>query len=532
MNLEKYRTLFVNEAGDHLVEMGRVVVALEGGAGGAQADEAVDQLFRMAHSIKGMAASLEYDSIAALAHALEDCLEPLRSGGVIDPVVLQLAGLAIRALEEMVGHVESVGESPPARGQLVEWLRDPASAMLTKATAATEPLRASPSRAVRVRTELIDRFLASIGELLQRRGRLEELHRFSPAWEGRHALTEELDRMEHVVRELRRRALDIRTTSVRRLTERLPIVVSDLARGLGKRVRFEASGDEVEVDRAILDQLDDPLLHLVRNALDHGIELPDDRVGRGKDPVGTLRLRAWLEAGRLRLRLEDDGKGIDVEALRRKAVERGLLMEMVAEDLPPERVFDFVFEPGISTASAVTDISGRGVGMDAVKRAVEALGGTIRLESAAGAGTSIELDLPSMVALQRVLLVQVGGERVALPVAPLEAVLGAEEARVEREEGVDAFFLYKDEPLPLLDLGQQIGLPHVDSALAANVLVLEVRGFKLGLHVQRAIGNLEVYVRDVPAPLDEIAVLGGVAVLPDGAPVFLLELGVVVERFL
>lgn len=531
MNLEKYRTLFVQEAGDHLVEMGRAVVALEEGVGGAQADESVDLLFRMAHSIKGMAASLEYDSIAALAHALEDCMEPLRSGGGIDPQLLQLASLAIRALEEMVGHVESDGEAPPAREQLVEWLRNPASAQLARAAVPEAP-RATTARAVRVRTELIDRFLASIGELLQRRGRLEELHRFAPAWEGRHALAEELDRMDHVVRELRRRALDIRTTSVRRLTERLPIVVSDLARALGKRVRFDAQGDEVEVDRAILDQLDDPLLHLVRNALDHGIELPDDRVGCGKDPVGTLRLRAWLEAGRLRLRLEDDGKGIDVEALRRKAVERGLLMEMVAEDLPPERVFDFVFEPGISTAQALTDISGRGVGMDAVKRAVEALGGTIKLESTAGAGTAIELDLPSMVALQRVLLVQVGGERVALPVGPLEAVLGAEEARVERQDGVDAFFLYKEEPLPLLDLGQQIGLPQVDGAASANVLVLEVRGFKLGLHVQRAIGNLEVYVRDVPAPLDEIAVLGGVAVLPDGAPVFLVELGVVVERFL
>jgi two-component system chemotaxis sensor kinase CheA len=170
--------------------------------------------------------------------------------------------------------------------------------------------------------------------------------------------------------------------------------------------------------------------------------------------------------------------------------------------------------------------------MDAVKRAVEALGGTIALHSAPGTGTEIELDLPSMVALQRVLLAQVGGERVALPLAPLEAVLGAEEARVEREDGVDAFFLYKDEPLPLLDLGQHIGLPRVDSAHAGNVLVLEVRGFKLGLHVERAVRNLEVYVRDVPPPLDEIPVLGGVAILPDGAPVFLLELGVVVERFL
>jgi two-component system chemotaxis sensor kinase CheA len=531
LDLEKYRTLFVNEASDHLVEMGRALVALEGGASGAAADEAVDALFRMAHSIKGMAASLEYDSAAALAHALEDCLEPLRRGGGMDAVVLRLATEAIRALEEMVASVEATGAAPLPRAQLVEWLRDPSAARDQPLAPAAAP-RAARSRSVRVRTELIDRFLASIGELLQRRERLEELHRHAPAWEGRHALAEELDRMDHLVRELRRRALDIRTTRVQRLTERLPMVASDLARALGKRVRFEVSGDEVEVDRAILDHLDDPLLHLVRNAVDHGIEPPAQRSAAGKDEVGALRVRAWLEAGRLRLLLSDDGRGIDVETLRRKAVERGLLLEAVAEDLPPERVFELAFEPGMSTASQVTDISGRGVGMDAVKRAVEALGGTIALRSTPGAGTQIELDLPSMVALQRVLLVQVGGERVALPVAPLEAVLGAEEARVEREDGVDAFFLYKEEPLPLLDLGQQIGLPRVEGALAGNVLVLEVRGFKLGLHVQRAVGNLEVYVRDVPPPLDALAVLAGVAVLPDGAPVFLLELGVVVERFL
>jgi two-component system chemotaxis sensor kinase CheA len=531
LDLEKYRTLFVNEASDHLVEMGGALVTLEGGATGAAADEAVDLLFRMAHSIKGMAASLEYDSVAALAHALEDCLEPLRRGGGLDALLLRLATEAMHALQEMVAVVEATGAPPPPRAQLVEWLRQPSSAQAQRPAPSRAP-SALPSRFVRVRTELIDRFLASIGELLQRRGRLEQLNRFAPNWAGRHALSEELDRMDHVVRELRRRALDIRTTSVRRLTERLPIVASDLARALGKRVRIEISGDEVEVDRAILDHLDDSILHLVRNAVDHGIELPEEREAAGKDAVGTLRIRAWLEAGRLRLRLDDDGRGIDVEALRRKAVERGLLMEMVAEDLPPERVFDFVFEPGISTADHVTDISGRGVGMDAVKRAVEALGGTVALQSSPGVGTGIELDLPSMVALQRVLLVQAGGERVALPLAPLEAVLGAEEARVEREDGVDAFFLYKDEPLPLLDLGQQIGLPRVERAHAGNVLVLEVRGFKLGLHVERALGNLEVYVRDVPPPLDAIAVIGGVAVLPDGAPVFLLELGVVVERFL
>jgi two-component system chemotaxis sensor kinase CheA len=310
------------------------------------------------------------------------------------------------------------------------------------------------------------------------------------------------------------------------------MVTSELARELGKRVRFEPTGDEVEVDRAILDHLDDPLLHIVRNAVDHGLETPEERRVAGKDPVGTLRVRAELEAGRLRIRVEDDGRGIDVESVRRKAVERGLLLEMVAEDLPPERIIEFIFEPGMSTAEEVTGISGRGVGMDAVKRQIEGLGGAIHLDSAPGYGTTVDLDLPAMVALQRVLVLQVAGERVALPVPQLEAVLGAAEAKIERGAGGDAFFMFKDEPLPLLDLGEQIGLPAIPSASHGNVLVLEVRGFKLGLHVERAIGNVEVYVRDVPRPLDEASVLMGVALLPDGEPIFVLELAVVVEDFL
>ncbi len=530
MDLDKYRTLFVHEASDYLVQMGQALATLQSEPGSAAANEAVDALFRMAHSIKGMAASLDYESVATLAHAFEDCMVPLRDGGAVEARILALCAEAVAALEEMVEFVESAGTPPDAREELVRRLGDPDAEPSAPASSRTSRA-AAPSRSVRVRTDLVDRFLASVGELMQRQARLAALHRKAPIWDGQHAFGEELDLMENVVRDLRRRALDIRTTSVRRITERLPMVVSELARELGKRVRFDPAGDEVEVDRAILDHLDDPLLHVVRNAVDHGLETPAEREAAGKDPVGTLRVDASLVSGRLHVCIEDDGRGIDVESVRRKAIERGLLMEMVAEDLPPERIIEFIFEPGMSTADSVTDISGRGVGMDAVKRAIEALGGTLAVSSRPGLGTRMELDLPSMVALQRVLALGVGGGCVALPMPQLDAVLGADEARIERTAG-DAFFMFKDEPLPLLDLGEEIGLPGVGSTSRGNVVVMDVRGFKLGLHVERAIGNIEVYVRDVPRPLDVIPALAGVALLPDGAPVFLLDLPVVVERFL
>lgn len=384
---------------------------------------------------------------------------------------------------------------------------------------------------MRVRTDAVDRFLASVGELMQRQARLEALHREAPAWELHREFREELAGMDNAVRELRRRALDIRTTSVRRVLQRLPRTAADLARELGKRVKVELHGEEVEVDRAILDHLDDPLLHLVRNAVDHGIEPPEERERKGKPPVGIIRLSAAQRSGRLHVTVEEDGRGIDLERVRQRAVERGLLAEMVAEDLPPERICELIFEPGISTRDEVTEVSGRGVGMDAVKRTVEGLGGSVTLTNRPGAGTVTEIELPTMVALQRVLVLAVGRERVVLPVGQLLAVLSVAAAQVERA-GIDAFFVFKDEPLPLLDLSEHIGLGAAPAAPGANVLVFETRGFRFGLLADRALSDLEVFVREVPPPLAEIKALGGVAILPDGQPVFLLEPGSLVESFL
>jgi len=379
-----------------------------------------------------------------------------------------------------------------------------------------------------VRTEALDRFLASVGDLLQRQARIETLQRALPYWDGKPEFDEELEAMQRTVRDLRRRALDIRTTPVRRVLERLPRVASELARTLGKSVRVDLIGEEVEVDRAVLDHLDEPLLHLVRNALDHGIESPQERVAKGKSSVGRLTIRAAGGGGRLTLRIEDDGRGIDIEKVRRCAVERGM-SQAVAEDLPVERLGELLFEPGMSTRDSVSEVSGRGVGLDAVKRTVESLGGSVTLVIGPEGGMAFELDLPSMVALQRILILSVGGHRVALPVTRLDCVIDVSEASIERA-GTESFLVYQDEPIPLLDLAERIGLPHGRPG-GGNVVLLEARGFRLGLRVDRAIADQEVYVREVPRALAGMKHLGGIAILSDGAPCFLLELGALLESF-
>jgi len=365
---------------------------------------------------------------------------------------------------------------------------------------------------------------------MQHQARLEDLQRALPYWDGKADFDEELEGMQRIVRDLRRRALDIRTTPVRRVLERLPRVAREIARSLGKQVRVEIAGEEVEADRAVLDHLDDPLLHLVRNALDHGLESPGERVAAGKDPMGTLRIHAAREGGRLALRLEDDGRGLDIEKVRARAVDRGMPQE-VAEDLPIERLGELLFDAGMSTRDEVSELSGRGVGLDAVRRSVEALGGSVCVAQPRGGGMAFELDLPSMVALQRVLILRIAEHRIALPVTRLDCVIDVRETEIERAGG-EAFLVYQDEPIPLFDLAQHLGLPDRTDDATGNVVLLEARGLRLGLRVDRAQADQEVYVREVPQALAELKHLGGVAVLSDGVPIFLLELGTLLENFI
>jgi two-component system chemotaxis sensor kinase CheA len=370
-----------------------------------------------------------------------------------------------------------------------------------------------------------------VGELLQRQARLEALHKAAPLWEYHREFGEGLEGMARAVRELRQHALELRTTPVRRILERFPRVATELAHSLGKRVTVELSGEEAEVDRAVLDHLDEPLLHLLRNAVDHGIETPEERSQAGKPEAGKIQLSVAQAAGRVRIRLEDDGKGIDVERVRKWAVEKGLLVEAVAEDLPPERIVEFAFEPGLTTRSHVTEVSGRGVGLDAAKRAIESLGGTVRAETRPGEGSVFEIELPSVVALQRVLLVEMAGERVALPASRVEAVLSLSEGNVQWTGG-DAFFVWREEPLPMLDLGGCLSLSSSSPEGQGAVAVVETQGFRLGLRVDRVSSHLEVFVREVPGSLAPISVLAGVAIAPDGDPVFLLDVGQLVEELM
>ena len=385
---------------------------------------------------------------------------------------------------------------------------------------ATSPPAAAAS--VRVRTDSLDRFLGAVGEVILSTSRLRNLAGgLDPSAE----VASSFDQVERRVAELQRRVLDLRTTPLMRVMDALPRAARQVAEAAGKRVEVELLGTELELDRSILDRLSDPLLHLVRNAVDHGLEAPEQRAALGKPEVGRVVVEARREKDSIRIEVRDDGAGLDLERVRARAVEVGVVHPDLAEDLPPDEVAALVFRPGLSTAESVSSISGRGVGMDAVRATIESLGGAVELRTEPGLGTATTLVVPITAAVQRVLLVQVAGERVALPIVKVERILEMPVGTIE-ESGSESFALIDDEPLLVIDLTLRLAARHRvrEGESTAFLVLAEIRGERVGLRVDRFEGQQEVYVKPVPELLASVRVLAGMTVLGDGRPVFLLDL--------
>lgn len=382
---------------------------------------------------------------------------------------------------------------------------------------------------MRVPNERLDRFLSAVGEVILTTTQLRTAAGDGEQSSAEPRLARGFDHMDRVVGELKRRALELRTTPLLRIMENLPRLAREVALRGGKAVEVELRGAELELDRSILDRLYDPLVHVVRNAVDHGLEAPEARRAAGKPEVGRLLVEAVREKDAIRIAVCDDGGGIDVDAVRARAVALGTLHPDLADDLPAEEVLQLVFRPGLSTAATVSDISGRGVGMDAVRVTLESLGGEVRLASRRGAGTEVSLRVPIAAAVQRVLLLGLGREMVALPIAKVERIVEVEAHSIERS-GSDDFALVDDEPVLVIDLVSRLAwadpLPPGAPTDAAPVLLLlaDVRGERVALRVDHLAGQQDIYVKPPPPLLAGLRALIGLTVLGDGRPVFLIDL--------
>jgi len=394
--------------------------------------------------------------------------------------------------------------------------------------AATAPPReaaapsAEPARTVRVKTEILDDFLDAVGELILATARIREVGRALPA-AHRPPLDEGVDRLHAIVKDLHDKVMTVRMTPLALVTERLPRAARDVARTVNKQVEVEIRGAEIEIDRAILEELSDPLLHVLRNAVDHGIEPPHLRLLAGKPATGRVTLVARRERDRVILEISDDGRGMDPAKLRAAAVARGGIPAEQAEKLSDRDALLLCCLPGVSTAETVTELSGRGVGMDAVRRTLEAVGGTIEIESALGVGSRFTFRLPLTVAVQPVLLVRVGEEVLGLPIAKVRGAAQVQLSRLERSQG-EPVLSYDGELVPVHDLTRLLGFPEAGGQGERAVVVAEGGDAgRIGLAVDALLGQQEAVLKPLGNPLENVAGLSAVTVLGNGRPVFILD---------
>lgn len=389
------------------------------------------------------------------------------------------------------------------------------------AATAGRPEAAEAKRTVRVRAELLDDFLDVVGELLLATARLREVGRAIPEAQRR-SHDDGVDRLHAIVKDLHRKVMTARMTPLTLLSDRLPRVARDLARRTGKQVDVTVSGAEIGIDRSLLEDVSDPVLHVLRNAVDHGIETPADRITAGKSATGHVEVFARRERDRVVVEIADDGRGMDPERLRRAAVEKGALSREAAAALSDAQALELSCLPGVSTARVVTDVSGRGVGMDAVKRALEAVGGSLTIESRSGQGTRISMRLPLTVAVQPVLLVRVGEEILALPVSKVHGAAQVDLERLERSSGAPLLG-FGGAHIPVHDLASLIGLEPTRATGRRSIVITEGAEGRVGLAVDQLLGQEEAVLKPLHRPLSLVPGLSAVTVLGSGRPVFVLD---------
>jgi two-component system, chemotaxis family, sensor kinase CheA len=374
---------------------------------------------------------------------------------------------------------------------------------------------------VRVETTKLDYLLDMVGEMVIS----QSLIRHNPNLEAVHdsRLQGELSQLARITGEVQRTTMSMRMIPVGQLFQRTARVVRDLSRKAGKQVELETSGDDTELDKTIAEELADPLMHMVRNAIDHGIETAESRAASGKPPAARVRLAAYHQGGQIVLEIADDGRGLDQEKILNRARQRGLIPD--GTQLSESEIYHLIFEPGFSTAEKVTDISGRGVGMDVVRRHVQKLRGRIDIQSQQGAGTTFFLKLPLTLAIIEGLVVTVGQYRYIVPIFAVREMFRPKPEGLATIQGRDEMALVRGQLLPVVRLHKRFGVqPRTEDPCEGLLVVAECEGRQFCLLVDDLVGKQEVVIKSLGEALKSIAGIAGGAILGDGRVGLILDI--------
>ncbi len=482
--------------------------------------------FRPAGEIfsQGMDPLLILRDLATLGEstAAEVDLESLPSLADLDPERCYLAWKVRLETAKTVPDIKDIFAFVEDGAEIRVEMGDSKAASATRSAPAARTAQAASCEAsIRVATSKVDKLVDLVGELVIAQSMAQNIVRnFSSTRLGE--LQEALAQVERHIRELQERVMSVRMLPIGHLFGRFPRLVRDISLQLAKNVRLEMAGNETELDKGVVEQMGDPLTHLIRNAIDHGIESPEERLERGKPEQGLIRLEASHQAGSVIVQVSDDGRGLDADRIRRKAVERGLISE--SESLTEAQMYDLIFSPGFSTAEQVSDLSGRGVGMDVVRRNVQALNGAVSLTSEPGRGTTIRVQLPLTLAILDGLSLKVGAETYVLPLVSISESLRPRREQVKTVAGRGELVIVRGEPLPLLRLHRLFGIPTeiVDPWYGLTAIV-EHAGQRVALLVDELLGQQQVVIKSLEAHYRKVEGVLGATILGDGRAALILD---------
>lgn len=550
---------FAAEAREYLEGAEAALLRLESAPDDA---EAVNDVFRAFHTIKGTSSFLGLAAIAGFAHHAEDMLDRVRGAelafaGAVPDLALRavdvlktlvhaipaaLAGGApalppdYAALQEALSHPEAAAEAGPAAEAAPARAADGASAGAAEAPAARAAAKVgagAPSVAtdpmVKVRTDKLDRLVEMVGELVIAQAILMQDAEVRDA--ANHHLAQKVRHADKIVRELQDLSLGLRMVPLKGAITKLARVVRDLATRSGKQITFEVSGEETEVDRTLVDLLADPLLHMVRNAVDHGIEPPSERLTVGKPAMGTVRLEAYQAGDRVVVKLHDDGRGLQRERIVAKAVEKGIIAS--GDGMSDAEVFDLIFAPGFSTAEQVTEVSGRGVGMDVVRRNLAAMRGRTVIASVPGRGSTFTIELPLTLAITDGMIVRVGAERFIVPTARIRRCFRPEADALSTVQGKGEMVQHGGEVLPMLRLHRALRVLGGQERATEGILMVVGDGHdRVAILVDELLGQQQVVAKPLGDAIGRVRGLTGGAILGDGRVGLILDVDelVVAER--
>ncbi|MCB2410335.1 chemotaxis protein CheA [Hymenobacter lucidus] len=535
---EEYREIFMAEALEYYDAMSRHISELEKDP----ADEkALHELFRLMHNLKANARAMGFNDIGEVAHRMETIFGLIRSkertfsGSLVSVLFtgVDTLGGMIRAVDqdEEVANADKLlhnldllveGEEP-----ILEEDEGNADEDASR--------KLELSDLVYIQIKKLDHLLNLVGELIIDRDRILTLSQEI----GNPALQAAASHLFRIADDLQYSVMDARLVNVGSLFNKFPRVVRDVAVAERKEVELTINGQDIQIDRNILQIITDALLHLVRNAIGHGLETPEERVRAGKPEQGSLILSAQTERDDVLIQVIDDGKGINVDQVRRKAVERGLVSAEAARNLDPSAVRAFLFEPGFSMAKEVTDISGRGVGLDVVKLAIDSLGGQLRVDSVLGQGTTFTLVLPTSIAVKGALLFELEERSYAIPLMHTDSVVSLQPKQLNVVGGILMARLL-GENIPVVDLrkllhdGDDALIPAIKTELVGrqDIIIVNYNNRKLGLIVDRFLRQQDIVIKPMSKPLDMIDLFGGVTLLGSGQVCLVIDVPALTRLFL